>query len=326
MKKILLSIAVLAVALLIGYKTTTILVKGDSINSLLGQVFQRSGVNSQGNLQPLTPPSVTIKDQMPLDTRCATDTIIKVTGQPSLLEVRSNDRLTALTGNFNVEVTAGKYDVYMYDVTTTLFGSPENAGTSIVGTAKLIPKLYSDNYYFFHPTLGSTSVGLVKAGQTKQFSVSKTISAASSSAGLLRMKLGIASYFGTCGMTASSSLMGPLNKQALPPNETNYLNILPGDVNGSFSISKVTATDEYFHHITWITNKESTSKVLYGSSSKNYYGFVETQGLVTNHKVSLTKLVRGATYYYVVESKDKYGTTIRSIEYKFKTPPKYTEL
>lgn len=61
--------------------------------------------------------------------------------------------------------------------------------------------------------------------------------------------------------------------------------------------------------LTWITNKPSDSVVLYGTSPTALTRTASDPVLTTNHSVTLTGLTANATYYYRVQSTDRYGNT-----------------
>ncbi|HEY5043713.1 MAG TPA: S8 family serine peptidase [Verrucomicrobiae bacterium] len=76
------------------------------------------------------------------------------------------------------------------------------------------------------------------------------------------------------------------------------------------AISGVTASaDLGVLTITWQTTEPANSIVQYGTNSANLNLAVTNAALVTSHVVRLTKLIPGATYYYLVSSSDAAGNT-----------------
>jgi len=90
-------------------------------------------------------------------------------------------------------------------------------------------------------------------------------------------------------------------------------------------ISDVDATVENSSHaaITWITNIPATSKVFYTTTlpvnSVNAHSVSGNSGDI-NHRVELTGLAAGTTYYYVARSRDDAGEVVTSSESSFTTP------
>jgi len=74
--------------------------------------------------------------------------------------------------------------------------------------------------------------------------------------------------------------------------------------------------------ITWSTNRNSDSKVQYGTSSGNYFSeevYNSTQ--TTSHSITLSNLKAGTTYYYRAKWTDEDGNTGISDEKSFTTDP-----
>ncbi|KKR88750.1 MAG: Fibronectin type III domain protein, partial [Candidatus Wolfebacteria bacterium GW2011_GWB1_41_12] len=79
--------------------------------------------------------------------------------------------------------------------------------------------------------------------------------------------------------------------------------------------------------ITWTTDEYSDSKVLYGTATGNYTASSSVDTLLassTPHAVYLTGLTPGATYYFMVRSKDIVNNSADSSEYSFTTIPGVT--
>jgi hypothetical protein len=67
--------------------------------------------------------------------------------------------------------------------------------------------------------------------------------------------------------------------------------------------------------ITWTTDEFATSTVLYGTQSGVYSETVSDSLYVKQHEVTLSELVPGMTYYYVVRSSDQSDNTATSAEH-----------
>lgn len=67
------------------------------------------------------------------------------------------------------------------------------------------------------------------------------------------------------------------------------------------SISYITG---YSAEVTWATDEVATTKVGYSTTSGGPYTYVEDITYTTSHRIALTGLSTGTTYYYVVKSKD----------------------
>ena len=81
----------------------------------------------------------------------------------------------------------------------------------------------------------------------------------------------------------------------------------------SINISTNTAT------ITWTTNKSTTGRVYYGtSSSANQYNS-SSNNYTTSHSIQLTGLNSNTTYYYRVQATDSSGNMGESTTYSFRT-------
>lgn len=77
--------------------------------------------------------------------------------------------------------------------------------------------------------------------------------------------------------------------------------------------------------IAWTTDEPADSRVGYATAPGGPYTWVQDPALVTSHRVSLTGLSPGTTYYYVVESADGAGNDIRSVEHTFVTPAAHAQ-
>ncbi len=74
--------------------------------------------------------------------------------------------------------------------------------------------------------------------------------------------------------------------------------------------------------ISWVTDRNSDSRVEYGLSTGNYFDFeVGSSDQVTNHAVELNNLTAGTTYYYRVKWTDEDGNVGVSTEKIFATIP-----
>ncbi len=73
--------------------------------------------------------------------------------------------------------------------------------------------------------------------------------------------------------------------------------------------------------ITWTTDEFATSTVLYGTQSGAYSETVSDPLYVKQHEITLSELVPGTTYYYVVRSTDRSDNTATSAEQSFLIEP-----
>jgi len=71
--------------------------------------------------------------------------------------------------------------------------------------------------------------------------------------------------------------------------------------------------------ITWDTDEEGDSLVKYGTISGNYTYTNYNSSMVTSHSFTLEDLTQDTTYFFVVNSTDKFGYSNQSDEYSFKT-------
>jgi len=71
--------------------------------------------------------------------------------------------------------------------------------------------------------------------------------------------------------------------------------------------------------IYWKTNEKATSKVSYGTSSKEYSFSTSSSSLVLEHQILLQNLLPATRYYFVISSKDSSGNQKTSEEFNFQT-------
>jgi len=71
--------------------------------------------------------------------------------------------------------------------------------------------------------------------------------------------------------------------------------------------------------IYWKTNEKATSKVSYGTSSKEYSFSTSSSSLVLEHQILLQNLLSATRYYFVISSKDSSGNQKTSEEFNFQT-------
>lgn len=71
--------------------------------------------------------------------------------------------------------------------------------------------------------------------------------------------------------------------------------------------------------ITWITDEFADSVVKYGENSTVYTKICKDELFVKEHSVTLTGLAPATTYYFVVNSTDRSGNSVESLEYWFDT-------
>lgn len=70
--------------------------------------------------------------------------------------------------------------------------------------------------------------------------------------------------------------------------------------------------------VTWITDEFADSVVKYGVNSTEYTEICIDELFVKDHEITLTGLLPGTTYYFVVNSTDQSGNSAESSEYSFK--------
>ena len=80
---------------------------------------------------------------------------------------------------------------------------------------------------------------------------------------------------------------------------------------------EITQVDAVGNMITWVTDEFATSTVLYGTQSGVYSQTVSDPLYAKQHKITLTGLTPGTTYYYKVSSTDRSGNTATSSEHSF---------
>ena len=86
-------------------------------------------------------------------------------------------------------------------------------------------------------------------------------------------------------------------------------------------ISDITAslTGSNSAAITWTTDEFADSEVIYGTQPGVYSQTVSDPLYTKQHRVTVTGLTSGPTYYYKVRSTDRSGNTTMSSEYSFST-------
>jgi hypothetical protein len=111
-----------------------------------------------------------------------------------------------------------------------------------------------------------------------------------------------------CG-AASSTVSGyPDGKYTEPATLTS------GPTASSITTKKAT--------ISWTTDRNSDSKVQYGTSSGSYFDEEPSKSTqTTDHSITLTNLSAGTTYYYKAKWTDEDGNTGTSSEKSFTTDP-----
>jgi PKD repeat protein len=86
-------------------------------------------------------------------------------------------------------------------------------------------------------------------------------------------------------------------------------------VISDIAVSPITADSAT---ITWTTDQPSDSTVEYGAAT-SYGSSSKDSALVTNHSVTLTDLVLGTTYHFIVRSTNSYGVSSSSMDNTFTT-------
>jgi chitodextrinase len=71
--------------------------------------------------------------------------------------------------------------------------------------------------------------------------------------------------------------------------------------------------------ITWITDEFADSVVKYGENSTVYTKICRDALFVKEHEITLTGLAPATTYYFVVNSTDRSGNSVESLECWFDT-------
>jgi hypothetical protein len=71
--------------------------------------------------------------------------------------------------------------------------------------------------------------------------------------------------------------------------------------------------------IRWRTDEFADSVVKYGKNSTVYIEICMDDLFVKEHEITLTGLSPGTTYYFVVNSTDRSGNSVESLEYRFTT-------
>ncbi|MGM5484397.1 MAG: PGF-pre-PGF domain-containing protein [Nanobdellota archaeon] len=85
-----------------------------------------------------------------------------------------------------------------------------------------------------------------------------------------------------------------------------------------YEINSITGED--WAKISWVTDENTSSRVMYGESPGSYQYTESSSEMVKEHDVELS-LEHNTTYYFVVESEDEFGNTNRSEEHSLKTVP-----
>ena len=122
----------------------------------------------------------------------------------------------------------------------------------------------------------------------------------------------------------------------LQPETTYYYQIKSIDVDENAAYSEVksfktleaprvldvTISDVKLYDalVSWTTNKDTTAKIEYGTTTDYGLTFTDTSGsFATTHTVKLTNLTDGATYNLRIGGEDKAGNSIQSDNYTFQT-------
>ena len=131
------------------------------------------------------------------------------------------------------------------------------------------------------------------------------------------------------GLTAVPSALQTLMGQVSDRIVFQYANanrelqlVYPADLfndTTSPQISDITAslTGSDSASITWTTDEFADSQVIYGTQPGVYPQTVSDPLYTKQHKIILTGLMSGATYYYKVRSTDRSGNTTTSSEHIF---------
>ncbi|KUK77824.1 MAG: Uncharacterized protein XD93_0052 [candidate division WS6 bacterium 34_10] len=115
--------------------------------------------------------------------------------------------------------------------------------------------------------------------------------------------------------TYSSVVSGTIQGRYLEPAE-----LISGVVITGISTRKAT--------VIWVTNRESDTKIAYGTSSNEYFEEeVYNSKQVTNHEITLNNLEPDTIYYFKAKWTDEDGNTGESHEVSFRTntPPQVYE-
>lgn len=110
-----------------------------------------------------------------------------------------------------------------------------------------------------------------------------------------------------CGAFSSVVTKTPTGRYTTPPELVNNPSVETGTRKATFS---------------WVTDRDSDSRVQYGLSSGVYFpGEVAVSALAKIHSVDVPNLEAGTTYFYRVKWTDEDGNTGTSSEFSFTTLP-----
>ncbi len=117
--------------------------------------------------------------------------------------------------------------------------------------------------------------------------------------------------------------LSSLNGKTVTGNRINAFNALDSITPPIISNVQTATTTATSTIVTWTTDLPATSKVAYSTSTPVTSTIVSSSTLATIHSLELTNLTASTTYYYYVESADKYGNIATSTEQQFQTllPP-----
>ncbi len=110
------------------------------------------------------------------------------------------------------------------------------------------------------------------------------------------------------------------------PSYTNAVSMIPrgkytvpATLTSGPAVSSITTTKAT---VSWTTNRTADSKIAFGLASGNYFEWEPSMSVhVTDHRIGLTNLEPGQTYYYQAKWTDEDGNTGISDEYTFTTEP-----
>lgn len=111
-----------------------------------------------------------------------------------------------------------------------------------------------------------------------------------------------------CGADSATVNMTPTGKYTTPAD------LISNPKVESLSTRKTT--------IGWVTDRNSDSRIAYGTKSGSYYATeAASSEQVTGHQIELNGLTAGTTYYYKAKWVDGDGNVGQSAEYSFTTAP-----
>lgn len=99
---------------------------------------------------------------------------------------------------------------------------------------------------------------------------------------------------------------------------TSSISVIVDNTAPTFALFSSGTPTDATATITWTTNENATSKVVYGTTSS--YGLASSStAFVTSHSITISSLTASTTYHYAVVSADTQGNTATSSDQTFTT-------